>query len=771
MSSTEKRATKKQLLTMILSLVLAIAGGGALTAGLMLPFAMTTGTALADSVDVFQDAPSSLGFTEPSQQSVLLASDGTEIARFFAENRIVVGSSDISQYMKDAAVSIEDRRFYEHHGLDVQGTLGAALSNLAGGGGTSGGSTITQQYVKNALVEQGRITGDDALVQKATEQTIGRKINEARLAFAVEKTMTKDEILTGYLNLAQFGPSEYGVEAAAQHYFSKSAKDLSYLEAATIAGITQSPAKWDPVKHPENNTKRRNTVLNEMYRNGYITKEQRDQGIATSVESTLHVSNATAGCGAAGISAYFCEYVVKDLLNDDSWGKSREDRTNQLYRGGLVIHSTLDPKKQQDAYDSIVKYQPVEDPSGIEVALSTVQPGTGYIQAMTQNTKYGVPNDTDTTMTQVNFNVGQSMGGGAGFQAGSSWKIYTLTEWIKQGHSGSELVNSSNTTIPKSAWTISCAPQEADTYSYSNLTQPGGMRPVWDGIRKSINGMAVHMAQQLDLCNIINGAQKMGVQRGDSKEWTYSPAMILGANNVTPLSMAVGVSTLANDGTRCDPQSYTSIEDANGKVLTKRASSCEQVLEPDVARQVTQVLEKVVESGGTGSNAAISGRQVAGKTGTANNDWHAWFIGYTPQLATAVWQGHSEGNISMFNSVIQGQRYSEVYGGLFPAKIFSDYMTKALSGEPAEAFPTPSTGSLTGSSSSTTSRGTGTTGTTGGTGTTGDTGTTRGTGTSRGTGTTTNNGAATTGTTTNGNSNVANNGASNGNTNNSGGKD
>ncbi|MDY5152481.1 transglycosylase domain-containing protein [Actinobaculum suis] len=688
-----RQATGRQIGTLLLALILAISGGGVLVAGLILPLAMTAGTAANAITGVFEDVPDDLGFTEPSEQSVLLAADGSVIARFYAENRIVVSSDQISQPMKDAAVAIEDRRFYEHHGIDVQGTLGALFSNIVSGG-TSGGSSITQQYVKNSLVEQGRTLGDDDLVKTATEQTLSRKINEARYAIAVEKTMTKDEILTGYLNLVQFGPSQYGVETAAQYYFSKSAKDLSYLEAATLAGITQNPAKWDPVKHPDNSFERRNVVLTTMLRDGYITQEEYDAGVNVPVEDTLHVSRQVAGCGAAGNSAYFCEYVVKDLLQDESWGKDAADRTRQLYRGGLVIRTSLDPKKQEIAFNTVTKHQPVDDPSGIEASLTSIEPGTGHIVAMVQNTRWGTPNETDDRMTQVNVNVGKTMGGGSGFQTGSTFKIFTLVEWIRAGHSGKDVVSlNADTTFPAGTFKASCSPRSAMTsWRVSNLGWPGGANTVEYAIKNSINGGAAHMAMQLDLCDIINDAEKMGVRLGNpDAEWNYGPSLVLGANEATPLSMAVAVSTLANDGTRCDPMSYTTIEDQDGNVISKRSPKCEQVLEPDVARQVTKVLQGVVTPGATGDKARLAdGRPVAGKTGTANNDWHAWFVGYTPQLATAVWQGHIEGNISMLNSTINGRFYREVYGGLFPAMIFSEYTSQSLEGVPPASFPAPS---------------------------------------------------------------------------------
>ena len=670
----------------IFTLVGAILGmcliGGTLLAGLIMPIATTSGTGANAVTAMFEESPDDLGFVQPSEQSVLLASDGSQIATFYTENRIVVASNKISKHMKNAAVSIEDRRFYEHHGIDVQGLAGAFVNNLTGGN-TAGGSSITQQYVKNALIEQGRVNNDHNLIEQATERTIARKINEARLAIAVERKMSKDEILAGYLNLAQFGPNRYGVEASAQYFFSKSAKDLNIPESAMLAGITQSPARWNPVKHPEEAKTRRDTVIREMYRNGYITKEEMTSSQNVPIADMLHISEKPTGCAAAGSAAYFCEYVRNDLLNDESWGKNRNDRIAKLYHGGLTIQTTLDPKKQKEAHDALVNNIPTDDASGIQTAMSSIEPGTGHIVAMAQNTNYGNATETDPRATKVNLNVSRSMGGGSGFQSGSTFKVFTLIEWLKSGRSQYDIINSNGGTLPRNSWNIPCAPKARDNYKFGNLEAVGGgMMSVLESTRQSVNGSFVRMANKLNLCDIADTAKNMGVERGDGGKWKYFPSMVLGANEVTPLSMATAVSTLGAEGLHCKPQSFTKVSDSDGNVLASKDPDCDQVLDKEIARKTTSVLRQVVAPGATGEKAQVPGREIAGKTGTANDDTNAWFMGYTPQLASAVWQGHMSGTKTMFNAVIKGKRYGEVYGGLFPATIFSTYTKAALEGQP-----------------------------------------------------------------------------------------
>ena len=683
-----------------------MAVGALALAGLALPVVTAAGTVANAGTAIFEDVPNDLGFIEPSQQSVILAADGSEIARFYLENRIVVSSDQISQHLKDAAVSIEDRRFYEHRGVDVPGLMRAVIGNVTNQS-EGGGSSITQQYVKNALIEQGRINDDQELIEKATDRTIGRKINEARYAIAIEQTMSKDDILTGYLNLSQFGPSVYGVEAAAQHYFTTSAANLTVAQAAMIAGITQSPAKWDPVTHPENAIQRRNFVLSQMYSLGYISQEEYDEAVATPIEEMLNVSDTPNGCGSAGISAYFCEYVVKSVLNDGSWGTDYSDRQSQLYRGGLVIHTTLDINKQQAAFETLTNNIPINDASGINTAMSSVEPGTGRILAMAQNTNFGKASETDPTATEVNLNVSREMGGGGGFQSGSTFKVFTLIEWLKQGHTAYEVVNSDSGTIPAKDFKISCAPELKADWPFKNLEGAGGgQMTVLRSTELSVNGTFARMGTQLDICNIAQNAMSLGVQRGDWLDmtnaavekgadpntyvpWEYNPASLLGTNTVTPLSMATAAASLAAEGNACEPLAFTRIDDADGNVITEKQPSCRQVLDPEVVRETTSVLKYVVQPGATGARAVVPGREVAGKTGTADDDTDAWFMGYTPQLGTAIWQGHMSGQTSMFNSTINGSFYRQVFGGLFPSMMFSQYTSRVLDGQPVLSFTPP----------------------------------------------------------------------------------
>ncbi|MFC7404412.1 transglycosylase domain-containing protein [Georgenia alba] len=698
-SSASGRAVRPaQLLVMLLAFVLVSGLGGVLAAGLVMPAVGAVGAVSQSTEDMFQDLPSELAVPEPSQSSQIVAADGSLLATIYADNRVVVQIDEIAPAMRDAVVAIEDRRFYEHRGVDPEGIMRAFVNNITGGA-TEGASTLTQQYVKNMLIEQGRLSGDEQLIQQATETTLGRKLEEARLAITIEQQYTKDQILEGYLNIAQFGPSQYGVEVAAQYYFSKSAADLSVAEGALLAGITQSPARHDPVENPENAKARRDLVLSAMHNQGYITQEEYDEARATTIEEMLNVSPTPNGCAAAGISAYFCEYVVDELLLSEEWGSSREDRQQQLYRGGLVIHTTLQPERQQAAQDAVTGAVPINDESGIKMALNAVEPGTGYIRSMVQNTNWGNPSEDDPNATTVNLNVGRSHGGGSGFQSGSSFKVFTLIEWLKQGHSLMDTVNSSNDYFPASSWNIPCGRYE-DTYEPNNLEGiGGGYMTVQEATRQSVNLTFVEMANQMNMCNIVENAERMGIQTGTGDPLTPNPAAVLGSNTITPLSQSVAFATLANQGERCDPRAITHITDRSGDEIASFDPSCEQVLEPDVVNGVNHALQEVVTppTDSTGYQAVLpDGRPAAGKTGTANDDSAAWFVGYTPQLSAAIWMGFQEGTRSMFDSTIDGEYHELVYGGAIPAPTWRAYMERALEGEEHRNFPEAGTDEIYG---------------------------------------------------------------------------
>lgn len=677
---------------MLLAFLLVSGVGGFLMAGMAVPFVTAAGTVANSTTGLFNELPGELDIDKPSEQSIMLAADGSVLATFYADNRIIVGADEMAPSIREAIVAVEDRRFYEHNGVDVEG-MGRAFVNNAVNSSTEGASTLTQQYVKNILIERSRVSGDQELFEQATEQTYGRKLQEARFAIALEEKYSKEEILTGYLNIAQFGASVYGVEAAARQYFSKSAIDLTIAEAALLAGIPQAPGKWDPLRNPENAVERRNVVLYDMLELGYITRAEYDEAVATPIEDMMKPQTISSGCASAGSAAYFCEYVVKELLNDESFGGTVDERRALLLRGGLVVETTLDPARQKAAFEAVTSTVPINDSSNIKMALASVEPGTGRIQALAQNTNYGTTaSPEDPSRTAVNFAVDRAHGGGEGFQTGSTFKVLVLTQWLRTGHSLSDIVAGNRRSYPREAWNISCAPENVplEPYEPKNLEGVGGERvSVLEATRKSINLPFVEMASQMDLCGIADVAGSMGLDKGNGEPLLIVPSMALGSNTIAPLDMANAFATYANDGVYCSPIAISRVTTRDGQELAVPESTCTQVIEPEISRGINYALQEVTKTGGTGFRAALPDRPIAGKTGTANNDYHAWFVGYTPQLAAAVWMGHSEGDVSMVGARINGIQYGQVYGGLLPAPTWRKYMEVALAGVSPQGFPSP----------------------------------------------------------------------------------
>lgn len=703
---TSRTVNAAQLVSMFLAFLLVAGVGGVLSAGFLMPAAASLGAVTDAGKRLFEDLPTELGSQKMSEQSVVYAADGSVLARLFRWNRIVVPLDEISEHLQDAVVATEDRRFYEHGGVDPEGILRAAVQNLVSTS-TQGGSTLTQQYVKNVLVEAGRRSHDAEAIQEATAPTLGRKLREAKLAIALENHASKDEILEGYLNIAQFGPSTWGVEAASRYYFSKHASELSIAQSAMLAGITQSPAKWDPVRNPDNALERRNTVLSLMLSQDKITQEEYDKAVDIPIKDMLDVNPTPNGCDSAGHAAYFCSYVRKVILTDPTFGETREDREQLLETGGLQIHTTLDPEMQKQAWETLTSNIPVDDASGISNALSTVEPGTGKIRAMAQNTPFGVPTEDQPRATRINFNADYSHGGSRGFQSGSSFKAFVLAQWLKDGHSLHETVNgSSNQVFPASSWDT-CLPKHASTYSPNNLESViTGRMSALTATKNSVNTAFVWMENQMNLCDLARTAESMGFHHatvdpgepmldsdGNPIYGDFSmkviPSMALGSNEVAPLTMATAFATFASGGTFCKPIAIESITTTNGKELDVPDADCHRVLEPEIAHAMNYALQEVVSPGATGENAILPNRPAAGKTGTANEDTAAWFIGYVPQLATAVWVGHSEGTESMFGATINGVYHRYTFGGAIAAPIWQEYMSAVTSGMEPQGFEDP----------------------------------------------------------------------------------
>ena len=686
MSHSHSRAVRPtQLFALLLAFLSVSSLMGVVGAGMLVPIAGPTALVAKSVPSVFNELPGDLQTVAPAEESQLLDSSGGVIAHFYDKQRIVVPSANIADVMKKAIIAIEDKRFYEHNGVDATGIARAFVTNL-GDSGRQGASTITQQYVRNSLAERGYLEGDADQVSAATEQTTERKLREIKYAMALEKTQSKDEILTGYLNIAPFGPITYGVEAASQRYFSKSASELDYLEAALLAGLVQSPVQYDPLTHPEAAQERRDTVLATMLEQGVITQEEYDKGIATSVDSMLHPTVSSEGCsGAESSKAYFCDYVLAQFLEDPTFGATRVERERLLKTQGITIRTTMDPAMQDAAYSSLTNTIPVGDASGLNDALVSLDPRSGRVLSMAQNTTYGI----EAGETMSNYSADGN------FQVGSTFKVFTLLQWFKEGHSAYETVGSANTFYPNGAFKCDGRPITTEGYQVNDLAGKTGTMNVVRATGQSVNQAFVNMASRVDFCSIFETAYDMGITE-DGEVPSPFPANILGSVSGSPLQMASVFATIANSGQQCKPQSIESVTDRDENVLKEFAADCKEVISPELANKTAALLTASAGQYYTSTRLG-DGRPFAAKSGTTDGHANTWLTGFTPSLATATWVGHGDNSSQEVSGVvINGVYHSEIFGETYVGQnIWAPYMTQALAGTPIEAVSNANIGATT----------------------------------------------------------------------------
>lgn len=689
---------------------------GVLVAGLLVPAAAVSGSAASGSIQFFDTLPAELQVDPPSQNTTILAKDGTPIASIYAENRTKVPLDQMSPFIKDAVISIEDSRFYEHGGIDTTGIMRAIVSTARGN--KQGASTITQQYVNNVINESLVASGKDEDVKlNGLNKGVGDKLREMKLAIALEKKFSKEQILEGYLNIVFFNRDAYGIEAASKFFFSTTAKDLTLPQAALLAGLVNSPSAFDPITNPDNSKKRRDLVLAAMVNQGKISQAEYDEAVATPV--TTKVTPARQGCAYATMAPYFCDYVLHLLLNNPAYGETSDEREKRIMRGGLTIRTTLDPTAQT------VAQQQVDGTAGANpdkwgASIVSVQPGTGQIVSMAQNTVW-LPQDGKFDQTQ-NFNVdvldadGNDLNGIGGFQPGSTMKPFTFAEWLNEGKSMNTTINASVRRYPQNfRWRNTCpAPtvgwydatngtfdlQNSDEGYYRNMT-------VLYGLMNSINTATFASASQLDLCGIQGIVDATGVHGGlparddTGKITDPNPKVpmttlgnLIGSTQTAPLTMASAFATFAADGKYCQPIAITSVKDQSGADLPAQSSNCKDAIKPEVARGVAYAMGKVLDEGsGSLIRPALNSRNfpVAAKTGTNDTNGSTWVVGYTTGLATASWFGDPLGDQKRpgRNLTVNGKFYQSIDGYMIAGPQFTNYMLSIAPAYGTNPFQAP----------------------------------------------------------------------------------
>ncbi len=681
---------KKAYAALMFALVSVV--GGMLVAGLVVPFAGLAGSGAALGVQLLANLPAELETPPQSERSKVLLADGTELTNFFDENRIYVPLQQIAPIMRVAQLAIEDHRFYEHGAIDLKGTLRALVRTSSGS--TQGGSTLTQQYVKLAQIEAAVQRGDREGVVKAQERTMARKIQELRYALALEEKLTKDQILERYLNIAYYGDGAYGVEAAAHHYFNIKASQLNLAQAAMLAGLVQNPVATDPVNHPNAAIERRSIVLNRMAEVGLITQAEADAAKKVTFDKSK-VQYTVNGCQSSRYP-FLCDYVERTLLNSPSLGRDRAARKQVLYRGGLTIQTIIDPKSQDAAQKAVSSFIDPRDPAISTMAI--VQPGTGLIIAMAQSRPQM---GTKAGQTYYNYNASLDMGGAEGYQAGSTFKAFTLAAALEKGIPPSQRYNSPPSKDFTGSYFTACSGRFRSTKFPVKNVSPSGNFSMWEAAKWSVNTYFVQLAQDVSLCAQTELADRVGVRLslgGTVKEkYNYIPSFPLGTAEVTPLSMANAYATFAARGKYCNPIVVKSVRTKDGKPLTVEDGKCRQVMDQGVADGVNAVLRGVMS--GTGARARIpGGYDQAGKTGTIDGQAAVWMVGYTPEVSGAAmiavdktnpyWKDRRK-SLGDRRMPFSGTYLSGSSGTDAGAGIYRPAMQAALQGRPKTRFTTP----------------------------------------------------------------------------------
>lgn len=606
--------------------------GGVLVAGLAVPTAGVAAELAKVGALAVQAIPQEVETPPPAEGSKVLMADGSVLTNFYDENRVYVPLAEISPAMRQAQISVEDQRFYSHGAIDPRGTLRALVRTSSGN--MQGGSSLTQQYVKLALIDKAVADNDKEALAAAYDRTFSRKLLELRYAIALEDKLSKDEILERYLNLSYYGAGAYGVEAAARRYFGIPAKELNLSKSAMLAGLVRNPATTDPINHEKLAIERRNNVLDVMLGQKVITQQQYDEARAEGFDRSK-VTSPRHGCTASEFP-HLCSVVEKTLVQMKSLGPDEETRRNLLNRGGLTIQTEIDPHSQRAAQQAVSNFVYPTDP---EIAVMVmIQPGTGLIKGIAQS-RPEIGNGPGQTF--YNYAMERNLGGAEGYFGGSTYKMFTLAAAVQKGIPTSQTYTSERNknwqgeVFPTCNGTTTVRDKDGK-WEVTNAGQ-GGTFDMYSGAKNSVNNFFVALLQDTGLCETTQMAEKLGLKlQGRTWEDAQNPTFTLGNAESSPISLTNAYATLAARGKRCDPIILKSAISKDGKEYEVPSANCQQVIPEGVADIVNDVLRGPF-NGGTAAAASIPGYNIAGKTGTDGHSASAiWTVGYTPQLAGAA---------------------------------------------------------------------------------------------------------------------------------------
>ena len=707
MPQTKRTATG--VLGGVLGLVGLSAVAGLLVTATLTPAIAVTGAAASSAITMFDKLPSYLTIGEPMLPTEIYATTSAgveyELAQFYDQNRVPKTYEEIAPIVYDALIASEDKKFYNHGGVDLIGTLNAAASNITGAS-NRGGSTITQQFVKNVQQQECERAAEtpEAVTQCFLDTTastgpegIERKLQEMRYAIALEQRYAKNDILLGYLNTVHFGGLTYGIGAAAEHYFNKDAIDLTLAEAATLVGMVQAPNEFafdNPASEYNGEANgyaptvdRRNYVIDRLLVNGKITEAEYDAAIAEPLVPNIRTE--AQGCSTAGGAAFFCEYVMYTILNDVAFGATPEERTETLRRGGLKIYTTIDLDLQAAAEQAMSIVPATLPDMNLGATGVQVEVETGRILSMVQNRPFSQDPAVGAAQqgTEVNYNANSQFGASTGFSAGSTYKLFSLVNWLDQGHSVYETLNGKvgdkKVDLCDGATDVVKANNNGGIGNFQN--NPGYAGTPYKFTTDSLNSGFFAMAEKISVCSTNRMAMKMGVMRGDgtaldTENFGYN---VLGDQPVAPLDMAQAYATIAGKGMYCQSKAIDRIVNAAGEEVTPPATTCERVISEGVAATAAFTLEGVMN--GTGQNARVGdGVPIFGKTGI-HQYYHTWMIGSSTNVATAIWVGNVEGLVEQnYIQTPDGMQVSQLRNPLF-----RDMQGAANAKYDGERFPDP----------------------------------------------------------------------------------
>ena len=551
------------------------------------------------------------------------------------------------------------------------------------------------QLVKNILIQRALKIDDTAKKRAAyaaaIDDTLNRKLREMKFAIGLDKRYSKEDILLGYLNIAGFGGNTYGIESAAQKYFSVSAKEVTLPQAASLIAMVQQPNArnlGDPALYAANKA-RRDLILFDMHDLGYIDDAAYQAAVATSITPKLRTPNN--GCLYAADAKFACDYALRLVPTLTALGDTRSARAAAWAHGGYSVYTSIDLGQQDVAQTNLIESAPPDETRfALGAAAVAMQPGTGRIVVMAQNK--GFDNSKDgggATTTAVDYMTDRPYGGSSGFQGGSTYKIFTLTEWLKQGHTLSEVVDGTARAFDLRTFNSRCVNSDGQAPFVFNNDSPGegGRMSVATATKNSVNVAFITMAQKLDVCDIRDTAKAYGVHRADGKELGAEPAAIIGTNEIAPLTMAAAIATVGANGLYCAPTIIDKVVGPDGKDAPGQPRACTQAVAPNIAATVAYALSAVMTSGTGTPGLPRDGVPIVGKTGTTDDAAQNWLVATTTKMSLAVWVGNTDGGRRSLRKItIAGSN-----GYYTKFNIFRNTMT-SLNANPeyrGDAFPAP----------------------------------------------------------------------------------